>query len=271
MACFVTNLGYGGARRCLPGVLAVLGALVLMPLGFDGARASDPVVSESAQAAPDCTLPTVTTARLLMERLNAALKTRHPDRVTELFAKDAEFLGFASSVPRNSYASIREYFLYYLQFEPQVRVNSLQVQSGCNFFVDSGTLVLTLRSKPAAETRVLDVRYNMSFAFVDGDWRITHYVEVPAKPIDPALGLVVPPPGGAKPVVAPVAAAPVARPVAAVPAARPPAVAGFLRRSEPPVKPRVHRAALKAARVSGEGPPEATPGSWVPDWNSFGP
>ena len=63
-----------------------------------------------------CQIADDATATSLMDQWAEAIKTEHPDRITRLFAPDASMEGFASPVTRTTYATIREYYLYYFQF-----------------------------------------------------------------------------------------------------------------------------------------------------------
>ena len=243
------SLKWDFRRQVLALALSVVAGLQSMSLPV---RARD-----LAAVTGDCQVPTAAAVAAMIDQLNAALRTQHPDRVTELFAQDAEVLGFASAVPRNRYAGIREYYLYFLQFEPQIRVTSRQIQTGCNFAIDAGTYVWTLKSNATATVEQREARYSFVYAFSDGDWQIAQYSDalVTANAADAAFA--VPPPSGVRTAVAPQAkAAPAAKTV--------PAVAGFVRRSGPVAK-------LKPAPTPEMKPaPGDDAGAWLSDLNRYG-
>jgi hypothetical protein len=170
--------------------------------------------------APACATATEATASMMSDRFNAALQTRHPDRVSRLYASDGAMLGFASSIPRAEYATVREYFLYFLQFEPIAKFEERQLEFGCNFIVDAGNLTWTLKSNEFALPQKLPTRYRIVYEHTGNDWQIAEYIEELTIANADEAGFNVPDP---QPPRLPVAAAP------AVPVV--PAVAGFLKRS----------------------------------------
>jgi len=185
-----------------------------------------------AQSTSACVVPTQETAKELMARWNAALKTQHPDRVTRLFATDGDLLGFASPVVRASYMTIRDYYLYFVQFEPQVQVTSSHVEAGCNYLIESGTYTWLLKSKSTGVTETRDARFRFIYELMGGQWKVSQYVDALAAETDADSSFAVPPPS------APRLAAGI-RGVA-------PAVAGFLKRAEPAVRATTGSPALKS-------------------------
>jgi hypothetical protein len=133
-------------------------------------------VPKSAYAG-DCMVPEAATAAALFEDLNAALKTQHPDRIARLFATDGALRGFASPIARNGYMPIRDYFLYFLQFEPKARVTTRSVEMGCNFLIDQGEYVWTLKSRATGAVETREARYHFIYEMVGGRWRISQYVD----------------------------------------------------------------------------------------------
>jgi hypothetical protein len=189
------------------------------------------IVAGSGQVRADaCTVPDAALASELMERWNGALKTQHPDRVTRLFATDGALLGFASPVARASYMPIRDYYLYFLQFEPQVKVSHRQLETGCNFLIDAGSYAWTLKSRATGAVETREARYRFTYEFVGGAWRIAQLDEtlVGAPTV---AGFAVPPPLTPR--------------VVFLDGASGTAVAGFLKRAEraPPALPLASSAA----------------------------
>lgn len=156
-------------RQAVYGVLALTATAIGLPMNEAGAQSSTP-------GSDECVVPTAATANDLSSRWVTALKTRHPDRVTRLFASDGALLGFASPVGRASYASIREYYLYFLQFEPQLKFGQHELEGGCNFFIDTGTYTWTLKTK-SGDVQTRDARYRFIYEFSAGQWRIAQHVD----------------------------------------------------------------------------------------------
>jgi uncharacterized protein (TIGR02246 family) len=199
--------------------LAVVFSTAVLTVGALCGTASAESVSSEA-----CVTPPESTAQELMGQWNAALKTRHPDRVTQLFAKDGALMGFASPVPRTAYATIREYYLYFLQFEPQIQVKSSEVERGCNYLIDSGTYTWLLKSRVSGAAETRDARYRMIYERLGGQWRLSEYAETLASGAATDVAFAVPPPSPPRVTAAAKSAAP--------------AVAGFLKRAEPAPKPK---------------------------------
>ena len=225
------------------------------------APAHQTVAETTAQAT--CTIPTEATAHELSEQWNAALKTRHPDRVTRLFASDGALLGFASPIVRGNYMTIRDYYLYFLQFEPQVRIGDRHLELGCNFVIESGTYTWTLKSKATDTVEKREARYRFIYELVNGQWRITQHVDELVSAISDT-GFAVPPPMSPR--------------VAQVDKATGAAVAGFIKRSEPPqvapvpvVAPAVKAKSTTGSKLGRTTPSEgaaAKPEVWLPEYSS---
>ncbi len=135
------------------------------------------IAAPSLTRAGDCTVPEAATAATLFDDWSAALKTQHPDRITRLFTTDGAFRGFASPIARSGYMPIRDYFLYFLQFEPKARVTTRLVDTGCNFLVDQGSYTWTLKSRTTGAIETREARYHFIYEMSGGKWRISQYVD----------------------------------------------------------------------------------------------
>ena len=136
-------------------------------------------ISPSAAVTPEmvCQTANETTATDLANRFIAKLQTRHPDQMTRLFASDGTLLGVASPSQRTDYATVREYFLYFLQYEPQLKFKDQQTESGCNFLIASGNYTWSLKLKNATRPEVFPARFRTIYEFENGDWRIAEHIE----------------------------------------------------------------------------------------------
>lgn len=202
------------------------------------------VSAVTPEAAPACEALADATAAELTRRIDAALKSRHPDHITRLFAADAVMKGFASPLVREDYAGIRDYFLYFLQFEPVLTFEGRQIETGCNFAVDSGTYVWTLkpRNGAASEHYAIPTRYRMTLERIGATWQISELIEELKSADTVHAGALF-----ALPLPQPARAADVAQSI--------PAVAGFLKRSAgaAPAPP------ASAASSGAERPLRSTP------------
>ena len=110
--------------RCL--VIAT--TFVLLCAQTDYASAVAPEAVPSA-----CVTATDATADDLAERFTAEILSRHPDHMARLYAPDAALQGLASSALRTDYAGVREYFLYFLQYNPLVKFEERRLEVGLQF------------------------------------------------------------------------------------------------------------------------------------------
>ena len=69
---------------------------------------------------------------------NKALATLKPDKVAELYHSDAVLLPTVSDVPRTTTETIRDYFVTFLQNEPQGKILESYVTSGKGWCKDVG-------------------------------------------------------------------------------------------------------------------------------------
>lgn len=203
--------------RPLKGERCLLTALASVAMQACLASAS---FGATPEATPTCEEMTDAAAKELTERVEAALKSQHPDHVTRLFTSDAILKGFGSPVIRADYASIRNYFLYFLQFAPALTFDSRKIETGCNFAIDSGTYVWTLKPRDAATSSQypLPARYRMTMEKIGDIWLISELIEEPkdADAAQTAAQFALPPPQATQ----------TAEPIAATV----PAVAGYIKR-----------------------------------------
>jgi hypothetical protein len=80
---------------------------------------------------------------------------------------------------RTNYAEIRDYFLYFLQYEPTITYNTRQIETGCNFAVDVGTYSWTLKPRNSASTEqyTIPARYRMTLEKTGTNWQISELIE----------------------------------------------------------------------------------------------
>ncbi len=221
-----------------------------------------PSFSATPETTPACEQMADAAAADLAARFDAALKSKHPDHVTRLFTPDAVVKGFGSPVVRVDYASIRDYFLYFLQYEPTLAFEGRRIETGCNFAVDSGTYVWTLKPRDAttSASQAVPQRYRMTMERVGGTWLISELIEEPkgAEAVEAASLFALPAPQPMR--------------AAETIAATVPAVAGYLKRSTDDATvgntPQISKPAKPASKSSA--PADEDKAATYQHWFDFG-
>lgn len=147
--------------------------VTMLALGIGAA----PAAAVTPEAIVACQAVSDTDVIALGERYIAKLQSRHPDQLTRLFASDGAMHGFASPVVRTDYKSVREYFLYFLQFEPQLKFEDRLIEIGCNYVIDQGNYTWSLKAKGAALAEDVPARFRFIYEYSNGDWRIAEHIE----------------------------------------------------------------------------------------------
>jgi len=106
----------------------------------------------------------------LFDRWNDSLRTLDPDKVTANYAQDGVLLPTVSNQPRTTPLEIRDYFVKFLQSEPQGKIDSRTIRIGCNVAQDVGTY--TFRFK---DGKTVQARYTYVYERVNGQWLIAHH------------------------------------------------------------------------------------------------
>ncbi|MFJ4201681.1 SgcJ/EcaC family oxidoreductase [Streptomyces sviceus] len=112
----------------------------------------------------------------LFDTWNATLRTGDPDKVADLYAKDAVLLPTVSNKVRTNHAEIVDYFEHFLQKKPsgkKVRtiVNVLDSDSA----IDTGVYEFTLTDPKSGAKRVVEARYTYEYEKRDGAWKIVNH------------------------------------------------------------------------------------------------
>ena len=102
---------------------------------------------------------------------NKALATLKPDKVAELYHSDAVLLPTVSDVPRTTTETIRDYFVTFLQNEPQGKILESYVTSGKGWCKDVG--VYEFKMKGSEEP--VKARYSFLYMYKNGEWKISHH------------------------------------------------------------------------------------------------
>lgn len=109
----------------------------------------------------------------LFDQWNSSLKTGNPDSVTANYSDDAVLLPTVSNKPRTNHAEIRDYFVHFLQKQPQGTIDSRIIKLGCNTASDMG--IYTFKLKDGNASKNVQARYTFQYVFENGKWVIEHH------------------------------------------------------------------------------------------------
>merc|ERR1712151_631462 len=107
----------------------------------------------------------------LFQLWNSALATLDPDAVAKRYSKYAVLLPTVSDVPRTNYDLIKDYFVGFLQKEPQGTILESNVTIGDNWCQDTGIYEFTM----GATGDKVSGRYSFVYVHEDGEWKISHH------------------------------------------------------------------------------------------------
>jgi len=146
-------------------VLACALACIAVP-GFANAQ---------TQSTMTCAPITKEEIATLFDRWNASLATHDADKVTANYAPDAVLLATVSNRPRTDSASIKDYFVHFLERNPQGTIDTRTIRIGCNTASDVGTYTFKLAGKTPGTTDTVKARYSFIYELRDGKWVIVHH------------------------------------------------------------------------------------------------
>lgn len=120
--------------------------------------------------------PTKAQVTKLFDNWNAALRTGDPDKVADLYAKDAVLLPTVSNKVRTDRAGIVDYFEHFLLNKPvgkkiETHVNVLDGNSA----IDTGVYQFTLTDPKSGEKSVVKARYTYEYEKRGGQWLIVNH------------------------------------------------------------------------------------------------
>ena len=119
----------------------------------------------------------------LFETWNAALATGDPDTVTALYADDAVLLPTVSNKVRHNHEEIRDYFVAFLQKQPQGVIDESNVRFlADDLVINSGVYTFTF-----GDGAQVSARYTYLYRCTDGQWKITeHHSSAMPEPVSGA-------------------------------------------------------------------------------------
>jgi uncharacterized protein (TIGR02246 family) len=128
-----------------------------------------------AQSTMTCAQVAKPQIEALFDRWNASLATHDADKVAANYAPDAVLLATVSNRPRTDRAAIKEYFVHFLERDPQGAINTRTVGIGCNEAFDVGTYTFRVLGKAPGTTEDIKARYTFIYELRDGQWLIVHH------------------------------------------------------------------------------------------------
>lgn len=108
------------------------------------------------------------------DRWNLALASLDAEKVTERYWPDAVLLPTVSNLPRTTPALVHDYFEHFVAKHPRGRIDSRNVQLGCNTAIDMGTYTFSLMDD-AGHVSEVAARYTFVYQYRNGEWRILHH------------------------------------------------------------------------------------------------
>jgi uncharacterized protein (TIGR02246 family) len=148
--------------------LAVLACAIGAPIALG-------LTNAAAQSTLTCAPVTQQEIAALFDRWNASLAAHDADKVTANYAPDAVLLPTVSNRPRIDSVGIKDYFVHFLERNPQGTIDSRTIRIGCNTASDVGTYTFKMSGKIPGTTEVVKARYSFIYELRDGKWVIVHH------------------------------------------------------------------------------------------------
>ncbi|MFI5678377.1 SgcJ/EcaC family oxidoreductase [Streptomyces cellulosae] len=158
-------------RRSMTQRAALVTAAALVAVGTVAAG-----VSLAGSDAPAKTQPGKKQVATLFDRWNTALQTGDPDKVADLYAKDAVLLPTVSDKVRTDRAEIVDYFEHFLLNKPVgKKIQTIVKVLDGNSAIDTGVYEFTLTDPDTGKKRVVKARYSYEYEKVGGTWKIQNH------------------------------------------------------------------------------------------------
>lgn len=106
----------------------------------------------------------------LFDQWNAALQTRDPEKMLELYAPDAILLPTLSNKVRHNHAEIKDYFEHFLPKGPKGTLDESNVRIFGDVAINSGVYTFSFDSADAVQAR-----YTYVYRKLDGEWKIVEH------------------------------------------------------------------------------------------------
>jgi uncharacterized protein (TIGR02246 family) len=170
------------AGRVGAGALASTAAAMALLTLIDAPLAH--AVSTTKANAGSCTVANDEAIADLFRRWNLALASLDSSRVAALYWPDAVLLPTVSNVPRTDTASIKDYFVHFLQKFPRGQIVKRVTHHGCNASIDAGLYDFSVMDS-SGNASVVSARYTFVYTYRDGTWKIQqHHSSAMPEPVD---------------------------------------------------------------------------------------
>ena len=139
-----------------------------------GCSSLAPTTATTASAGaqtPSCHAVTEQEVAALFDRWNASLQTGDPHKVVANYADRSILLPTVSNKPRLNAEEKEDYFHHFLENKPKGRIDSRQIQIGCNTAFDAGLYTFTF-AKTGAQVKA---RYTYTYQWDGKQWLITSH------------------------------------------------------------------------------------------------
>lgn len=154
------------------GVIASAAAAITVFALIDAPVAK--AASTAKASAGSCTVANDEAVADLFRRWNLALASLDSSRVAALYWSDAVLLPTVSNVPRTDTASIKDYFVHFLQRFPRGQIVKRITHHGCNVSIDTGLYDFSVMDS-SGNASVISARYTFVYTYRDGVWKIQHH------------------------------------------------------------------------------------------------
>lgn len=132
---------------------------------------SQRVRPQRAQRQERCRAITQDEVAALFDRWNASLATGQPKAVVANYDAESILLPTLSNKPRLTAAEKEDYFVHFLENQPQGRIDQRHIQIGCNTALDAGLYTFTF----AKNGQSASGRYSYTYRWNGKEWLITHH------------------------------------------------------------------------------------------------
>ncbi|MFD5257527.1 SgcJ/EcaC family oxidoreductase [Streptomyces bobili] len=120
--------------------------------------------------------PTKKQIASLFDAWNAALGTGDPDKVADLYARNAVLLPTVSNEVRTDRAGIVDYFEHFLANKPVgKKVQTIITVLDDDSAIDTGVYEFTLTDHDTGEKRLVEARYTYEYEKRGGTWKIVNH------------------------------------------------------------------------------------------------
>ncbi|MEU6259462.1 SgcJ/EcaC family oxidoreductase [Streptomyces sp. NPDC047043] len=112
----------------------------------------------------------------LFDTWNKALQTGDPEKVADLYAKNAVLLPTVSNKVRTDHAEIVDYFEHFLQNKPVgKKIETIVDVLDRNSAIDTGLYEFTLTDPRTGQKSTVEARYSYTYEKIDGTWKIVNH------------------------------------------------------------------------------------------------